>query len=822
MGWVENVNKVALGLTPEFVQQIQDAAAVVGMTVSITTLPEGASATAVWNATTGILDLGVPVGATGAQGIQGVGVTSIIKTGTVGKVDTYTITFSDLTTTTFDITNGNDGIDGTNGIDGVNGLSAYEVAVGAGFVGTEAEWLASLVGPQGVQGVQGIQGIQGNTGNGIASIVLTNTVGLVKTYTITFTDATTTTFDVTDGTNGQDIDHVSLTAGTSAPGTTDTYTVWGDLAETINLGTFNVYNGANGIGTGDMLASVYDPTSVNGDAFLASNSKIAVQGSPMHIVNMQNAVNHLWSAGIVNGGTLTDNLDGTVSIASGEAMLRAIPDAHSQLYNVPFNAQLNISLTDLATNYVYLQWNAGVPNFAVSTSITSFNCLDACLAYTIAREGTKLYIIDAREQNVDMSTKLRQLFLNFANFIHSAGGSILGGVGLNLTVTAGSFSYMVNKIDHPAFDTTVAGTANENVFALYYRDGLGGWIRIADQKVIDTLYYDDGTGTLAALGNAKFGVRWIYILNDTPSQLAVQMGQFSYGTLAAAQAAKVPVPPPALQGVGSLIGRVIVQESATSFTEVDSAFEQAFVPSTATTHNDLAGIQGGAANDYYHITAAQATIVANTSGVNTGDQDLSGYALITHNHTIDSLSNVTITANSDNELLAWDSTSSKWINQTAAEAGLATDTHTHTGVYEPADTTILKDADIGVTVQAYDVDLTTWAGKTAPTGTVVGTTDTQTLTNKTITETVYSLTGTEINAANGAIQEKTLSGTTTLTEVLTSGQSVTLHITIGANTLNFPTITWVGGTPTITHTGVSVFEIWKAGTTLRGIYLGEA
>lgn len=35
---------------------------------------------------------------------------------------------------------------------------------------------------------------------------------------------------------------------------------------------------------------------------------------------------------------------------------------------------------------------------------------------------------------------------------------------------------------------------------------------------------------------------------------------------------------------------------------------------------------------------------------------------------------------------------------------LAIGNHTHTGVYEPADATILKDADIGSTVQAYDAD----------------------------------------------------------------------------------------------------------------------
>jgi hypothetical protein len=45
---------------------------------------------------------------------------------------------------------------------------------------------------------------------------------------------------------------------------------------------------------------------------------------------------------------------------------------------------------------------------------------------------------------------------------------------------------------------------------------------------------------------------------------------------------------------------------------------------------------------------------------------------------------------------------------------------------------------IGTNVQAYDADLTTWAGKTAPSGTVVGTSDTQTLTNKTLTSPTVS------------------------------------------------------------------------------------
>ena len=88
--------------------------------------------------------------------------------------------------------------------------------------------------------------------------------GETDTYTI-WQDAGETqslgTFDVYNGTNGidgddgddgQSIDHVSFTSSTGGgaagqPGETDTYTVWGDVGETISLGTFDVYNGADGV-----------------------------------------------------------------------------------------------------------------------------------------------------------------------------------------------------------------------------------------------------------------------------------------------------------------------------------------------------------------------------------------------------------------------------------------------------------------------------------------------------------------------------------------------------------------------------------------------
>jgi hypothetical protein len=63
---------------------------------------------------------------------------------------------------------------------------------------------------------------------------------------------------------------------------------------------------------------------------------------------------------------------------------------------------------------------------------------------------------------------------------------------------------------------------------------------------------------------------------------------------------------------------------------------------------------------------------------------------------------------------------------------------------------------IGTNVQAWDADLDTWATKTAPSGTVVGTSDSQTLTSKTLTS--PTLTTPTINSA----QVPTVSGSAPL------------------------------------------------------------
>ena len=131
----------------------------------------------------------------GATG-DGNGIASIVLTETVGLVDTYTITYDDDTTTTFNVTNG-------------------------------------------------AKGEQGDAGISVVSIIKTNTVGLVDTYTITYSNETISTFDVINGAKGDTGDAATISVGTVT--TLDA----GSAVTVVNSGTENAAVFDFGIPEGD-------------------------------------------------------------------------------------------------------------------------------------------------------------------------------------------------------------------------------------------------------------------------------------------------------------------------------------------------------------------------------------------------------------------------------------------------------------------------------------------------------------------------------------------------------------------------------------------
>lgn len=160
-------------------------------------------------------------GATGAQGDRGEtgnGILSVVKTGSSGLVDTYTITFTNGDKTTFTVTNGKNGEDGEKGDRGDKGEQGNTGATGA----TGAKGDKGDKGDTGATGADGksayeaycrVYGYQGSEEQWLADMA----AGRLTQYTVTF--------DLNGGTAGAGYqEKVTVSAGTTLNLTTPTRT----------------------------------------------------------------------------------------------------------------------------------------------------------------------------------------------------------------------------------------------------------------------------------------------------------------------------------------------------------------------------------------------------------------------------------------------------------------------------------------------------------------------------------------------------------------------------------------------------------------------
>lgn len=290
----------------------------------------------------------------------------------------------------------------------------------------------------------------------------------------------------------------------------------------------------------------------------------------------------------------------TFSAGSIDAFLFSTPLFAGTFRKFTIPAATGLALVDNATNYLVASYNGGNPIFSVTQNVASINGSDVAGAALLYRIGSEVHY-QAVNWGLAPSSRNNRRLIQTRRYERGTGLSLGESTGRVITVSAGNIWYGVTEYLEP-----VATSASSNAEFWYHVAGV--WTK-TNVSVYNNTQYDNGTNLVTLSGpGTQYAVNWVYryIDGDSLPKLAYVLGTGNYN-LAQAQASASPTPPPVLVSMALLVGRIIVAQNAVTATQIDSAFTQVFSGTTVSDHNDLANLQGGTTDEYYHLTSAEYT-----------------------------------------------------------------------------------------------------------------------------------------------------------------------------------------------------------------------
>ncbi|KKN11187.1 hypothetical protein LCGC14_1028910, partial [marine sediment metagenome] len=299
---------------------------------------------------------------------------------------------------------------------------------------------------------------------------------------------------------------------------------------------------------------------------------------------VQDLQNIYHSVGWVTGGNITSN-NTHINVSEGTGLIRGVDNRTATIFYFDWSGTTDILIPVNTTRYVGIEYNAGSPQVVIKTTDTWDFQTDFPIG-TVIQEDTGMHILLNPQAIGDHATFMIRRSYETGPFARDArtGGLIIGTKGQNITMTAGNIWDRLN-----VFPLTSKDTGGSDTMDRYYRNGGGGFRIEQGLTQWNNSKYDDGSGTLAVLGNNKYAVQWFYI--EVDDELVSMYGTAQYNVLAAAEDEGVPISvPDRLSKHGRLIGRIIFQEGATEASSVESVFPIAFAGAVVTDHGDLAGL----------------------------------------------------------------------------------------------------------------------------------------------------------------------------------------------------------------------------------------
>lgn len=294
---------------------------------------------------------------------------------------------------------------------------------------------------------------------------------------------------------------------------------------------------------------------------------------------------------------ITNNGNGTINVTSVQANLFSLPawEGTFSTYTIP--AVNNLALTDNSVNLLVIDYNSGSPIYNILNTESS-NGSSIFAAAMLWRIGTEIHSIPLN-WGLSTASRLNDRSINQQRFVRTSGLMLSESTGRVITITNGLVWVGITALSQASVDSATNGAD------FWYHSG-GLWTRTLTTTYNNT-QYDNGTD-LVSLASNKYGVVWVYryVNNTSVNKIAYVLGNTSYTANEAIVATVTPVPP-ILVSQAILVGKIIIQNGTNVAYSIASAFTTSFAGTTILDHDSLAGLQGGIAAEYYHLTSSEYT-----------------------------------------------------------------------------------------------------------------------------------------------------------------------------------------------------------------------
>ncbi len=471
-------------------------------------------------------------------------------------------------------------------------------------------------------------------------------------------------------------------------------------------------------------------------------------------------LNQHMALGVISGGVVTRGgspLD--VDVSAGYGYVASPLDATYSKY-LSWTAT-TLSIPAGTTRYIQVD-----PTGTVVADTSDGGITYACLARVVAT--TEIEIISAEPvRNSHPWSDYSEFAENILGVLYQSGSLVTTNVSQEFSVSSGTY-YYANQKRNPS------GKAFADTFKEYYHNA-GMW-ESANATTYDVSQYDDVSTGKTALPATKYTKHFIFVNSDGANErYFLVYGQEIYDTAIAAEEAVLDLLPPEFYGdVAMIAGIVVLSGTAAAIQVID---HRPFLtragnrPLAVLDHGDLTGLLDDDHPQYLPTNGSRPM----TGNLPMGGNNITGLGLV---------DGVQVSAHASRHLPSGldalataaplTDLSSTSTNLTGTANSFARSDHTHaidisgfslnslagtlgvasggTGATSFTSGNVLVGAGVGPVT----------AAKAAPTGAFVGTSDAQTLSNKTATI-----------AAGNIIEASSINGITTASGPLTTGQVLT-------------------------------------------------